>query len=123
MSVLLWIGQVFFGLYFVAVGVAHFVVPAGMPDQMAWFYDLSPTLHAMAGTVEILGGLGLLVPILLRRWAALVPLAAAGLALVMLGATVWHLPRGEVLQAGLTVGNALVLGLLAYGRWRVRPLS
>jgi uncharacterized membrane protein len=117
-----WVLQIFFGIYFVAVGVLHFVVPEGLPGQMAWMYELPTWLHYASGTAEILGGLGLILPGLTRIKPELTPLAAAGLALVMLGAAAWHLPRGEVTNI---VGNLVMAGLLAfvaYVRWRRHPL-
>jgi uncharacterized membrane protein len=46
----------------VAIGVMHFAVPEGLPDQMAWMYDLPTWLHVASGTAELLGGLGLVLP-------------------------------------------------------------
>ncbi len=80
MSAVFWILQWLFGLYFISIGVLHFIVPPGLPEAMAWMYDLSPTLHVVSGTFEILGGLGLLLPALTKRAVFLVPLAALGLA-------------------------------------------
>ena len=57
-NAVLWVIQVLFGIYFVVVGVMHFVVPEGLPGPMEWMYDLSDTLHVISGTAEILGGLG-----------------------------------------------------------------
>lgn len=120
---LLWVLQIVLGIYFVAVGVVHFILPDGLPVPMAWMYDLSPTLHAVSGTAEILGGLGLILPGLTGIQTRLVPLAAAGLMVVMVLAAAWHLPRGEMPNI---IGNlvwAAVLGFVAYGRWRLRPLE
>jgi uncharacterized membrane protein len=50
------------GIYFVAIGLMHFSVPEGLPDQMARMYDLPTWLHVASGTAEILGGLGLVLP-------------------------------------------------------------
>jgi DoxX-like family len=76
------------------------------------------------GLAEVLGGLGLILPGLLRIRPSLTPLAALELAHVMLGATVVTLAIGEGLLAALM---PLVIGLLAafvaYGRWRLAPQS
>ena len=81
MNIVLWILQVLFGLYFLAVGVMHFIIPPGLPAQMNWMYDLPAWLHWVSGIAEILGGLGLILPGLFRIQTRLVPLAAIGLAL------------------------------------------
>ncbi|MCI0678644.1 MAG: DoxX family protein [Actinobacteria bacterium] len=51
------------------------------------------------------------------------PLAAFGLAAVMVGAIIWHAPRGEALQMGNNVVVGLVMIYLGYGRWRLAPLT
>lgn len=122
MNALLWSLQIVLGLYFVAIGGLHFVVPAGLPDALSWMYALPAGLHAVSGGAEILGGLGLILPGLLRVRTGLTPWAALGLALVMVGAAVWHVGRGEY---GNLVGNGGLFALtafLAYARWRLRPL-
>lgn len=101
----------FFGIYFVTVGVMHFVLPAGLPQQMAWMYDLSGNLHLVAGLAEILGGLGLILPRLTGIAPRLTAFAAGGLALVMVSAAIWHISRGEW---GNIVGNILAAAAMAF---------
>jgi uncharacterized membrane protein len=117
-----WVLQIVLGVYFIAVGVMHFVVPDGLPSVMEWMYDLPDWLHYVSGTAEILGGLGLILPSVTKIRPELTPLAAAGLVIVMLGAAVWHLPRGE---AQNIVGNLVLAALLAFVawvRWQRHPL-
>ena len=122
MKTLLWVLQGVLGVYFVGVGVSHFIVPPGLPAPMAWMYELPRGLHYFSGTVEILGGLGLILPGLTRIRTGLTPLAAAGLVLVMVGATVWHAQRGEFFNIVQNVLLAAIAGFIAYGRWRLHPL-
>ncbi|MBC8333970.1 MAG: DoxX family protein [Anaerolineales bacterium] len=122
MNVLLWVLQVLFGVYFVAIGVSHFIVPPGLPAMMGWMYELSPALHWFSGTAEILGGLGLILPGLTKIQTRLTPLAGAGLVLVMLGALTWHFQRGETQNIMFNVVLALFVGFIAYGRWKLSPL-
>jgi len=122
MNIVLWILQVLLGVYFIFVGVNHFIVPPGLPEPMSWMYELPTWLHYFSGAAEILGGLGLILPGLTRIQTRLTPLAAAGLVLVMIGAMIWHLQRGEVQNIFTNVILALLVGFVAYGRWRLRPL-
>ncbi len=119
----LWVLQWVFGLYFIAVGVLHFIVPEGLPAQMGWMYDLSDTMHAIVGVAEILGGLGLILPGLTGIRPELTIAAAIGLLLVMVGAMVWHVGREEFQNIGFNVVNAAVMAYIAYGRARLAPLS
>lgn len=123
MNILLWILQIVLGVLFIVSGVIHFTLPAGLPAPMAWMYDLSPTLHLITGVLEILGGLGLILPGLFHRQTRLVPLAALGLALLMIGAAIWHIPRAEIQNSAMTLVLALLTGFVAYGRLRLKPLS
>jgi uncharacterized membrane protein len=123
MNVLLWILQVLVGIYFTLVGVMHFIVPPGLPAQMSWMYDLSPTLHYISGTAEILGGLGLVLPSLTRIKPVLTPLAGLGLTIVMILAIFYHLQRSETANIGFNVVLALLSAFVAYGRWKIVPLA
>lgn len=123
MNRLLWVLQIVLGIYFVSVGVVHFIVPEGLPGPMEWMYELSDPLHIVAGVAEILGGLGLILPGLTGVRPQLTVLAAAGLVIVMVGAAVWHLSRGEGSNIALNLVNAAVLAFIAYGRWRLSPLA
>lgn len=118
----LWILQWLVGLYFIAIGIMHFIVPEGLPNTLSWMYDLD-TIHAVTGVAEILGGLGLILPSLTRVLPVLTPLAALGLGLVMLGAVVFHLGREEYLNIVVNLLNVAVLGYIAYGRLRLAPIG
>lgn len=123
MNRVLWVLQIVFGLYFVGVGIAHFILPEGLPEMMSWMYELSDGLHVISGTAEILGGLGLILPAVTRIRPELVTWAAYGLVIVMLGAAIWHISRGEATQIVLNLINAAILGFIGYGRQKLHPLE
>ena len=118
-----WVLQVLLSIYFVLTGVIHLVVPEGLPSAMSWMYDLSTTLHWLAGLAEIAGGLGLVLPAATRIAPRLTPLAASGLVLVMLSAAVWHATRGEAQSIVGNVVVAILLAIVAYVRTRVHPVE
>ena len=73
------------------------------------------------GALEVLGALGLLVPALTGVATVLVPLAALGLALLMIGAALTHRRRGELPMIGI---NAVLLALALVVAWaRFGPYS
>lgn len=123
MNIFLWILQIVLGLYFFAIGIMHFIIPPGLPSAMAWMYELSPSLHYISGIAEILGGLGLILPAVTRIQTRLVPLAALGLSLVMVGAIVYHATRGEFQNIGFNVLLLAATAFVAYGRWKLVPLE
>jgi uncharacterized membrane protein len=120
---LTWVLQVLLGIYFVVTGVMHLVVPAGLPDPMSWMYDLSTTLHWIAGIAEIAGGLGLVLPAATRIAPRLTPLAASGLVIVMLSAAAWHATRDEFQSIVGNIVVAVLLVVIAWVRTRVHPIE
>ncbi|MHB8133194.1 MAG: DoxX family protein [Anaerolineaceae bacterium] len=123
MNILLWVLQIFLGVYFLFTGIVHFVLPPGLPAPMAWMYELSPGLHVFSGIAEILAGLGLILPGLTKIQTRLTSLAALGLVFVMIGAAVWHLSRNELANILMNVFLAVLSGFVAYARWKIRPLK
>lgn len=123
MNILLWILQIIFGLFFIGVGFMHFSPPAGLPAMMSWMYDLPPWLHYVSGVAEILGGLGLILPGLFKRQTRLTAYAALGLALVMVGAVVYHITRSEFANMTQNFIILLIMLFIYYGRTRLVPLK
>jgi uncharacterized membrane protein YphA (DoxX/SURF4 family) len=121
MKILLWIIQTLLGLLFLFAGVMKFVMPVAEMNRQApialpgWF------LHFIAAC-EILGALGLILPALLRIKPGLTPLAAGGLAIITLGATIITIKAGISMAAFPFIVCLLSL-LVAYGRWRLAPIS
>ena len=75
------------------------------------------------GVAEVLGAIGLILPGLLRIRTGLTPMAAAGLVIIMTGATVITVLGGDVALALVPLIVGLLSGLVAYGRWRLVPWS
>ncbi len=86
-------------------------------------YELDDTRHVVAGVAEILGGLGLILPGLTGIRPELTVFAALGLVVVMVGAVIWQARRGEPLSIATNVFSAAVMGYVAYGRWKLAPLT
>src|SRR5207237_1085226 len=74
------------------------------------------------GGYEVLGALGLVIPGLFRIRRGLTPLAAAGLVIIMIGATVITLIGGALMAAVISLVVGLLAAFVAYGRWRLAPL-
>jgi hypothetical protein len=70
---------------------------------------------------EVLGAIGLILPGLLRIRPGLTPLAAAGLVIIMIGATVLTLAGGVVTLALIPLVVGLLSAFVAYGRWQLAP--
>ena len=119
MNIVLWIIQVLLALLFLFAGGVKLVLPIEeMTRQMA----MPGLFLRFLGVVEVLGGLGLILPGLLRIKTWLTPLAAAGLVVIMIGATVISLRIGPVGPALFPLVSGLLAAFVAYGRWRIAPL-
>lgn len=124
MNVLLWILQILLAILFVIAGVPKLILPASMlqppsPDAIefpVWFLRF-------IGLCEVLGGLGLVLPTVFKKRQSLMPLAAVGLLIIMIGATVTTVMSGGGLMALIPLMFALLLAFVAYGRSRLRPVS
>ncbi|MFV0452536.1 MAG: DoxX family protein [Propioniciclava sp.] len=97
MEIIYWILAGLLGFAFIAAGGMKLarsrqqLVDSGMAWAGAW---PAWSVKAIAG-LEVLGGLGLLLPPLTGIAPVLAPLAAVGLGLTMIGAIITHLSRGE----------------------------
>ena len=73
------------------------------------------------GVCEVLGGLGLILPWLLGIRPGLTPLAAAGLVLIMIGATVTTILTGQIVISLVPLVVGILCLFVAYGRWQLTP--
>jgi len=118
MNVALWIVQGLLAALFLFAGGAKLVLPL---DQMTGPVALPGWFLRFIGVAEVLGAFGLVLPGLLRIRQGLTPLAAAGLVIIMIGATVVMWAGGMVAVALMNVIVALLAAFVAYGRWRLAP--
>jgi uncharacterized membrane protein YphA (DoxX/SURF4 family) len=116
----LWIIQVVLALIFLFAGSMKLIVPI---EQMKGPVQLPGLFLRFIGVCEVLGGIGLALPGLLRIRPGLTPLAAAGLVIIMIGATVTTIMGGQAAIAILPFAVGVLLAVVAWGRWRIAPLS
>ena len=118
MSYALWIVQGLLALLFLFAGGMKLVLPL---DQLTGPVPVPGLFLRFIGVVEVLGGLGLILPGLLGIRPGLTPLAAGGLVIIMIGATVITLVSGPVAPALIPLVVGLLAAFVAYGRWRLAP--
>jgi len=120
MNIALWIAQGLLAAIFLFAGGIKLVTPMEeMMKQMplplpGWFLRF-------IGVCEVLGAIGVILPWLLRIRPGLTPLAAAGLVIIMIGATVYTLAAGDVPPALISLLVGILAAFVAYGRWRLTP--
>jgi uncharacterized membrane protein len=120
MNIALWIVQALLAALFLFAGGIKLVTP--MEEMMKQMPIPLPGWFVLfTGVVEVLGAIGLILPRVLGIRPGLTPLAAAGLLIVMIGATVYTFAAGEVASALIPVVVGLLAAFVAYGRWRLTP--
>jgi hypothetical protein len=112
MNYTLWTIQWTLALLYLFAGGLKLVVPVA---EMAKQMQLPGWFPRFIGVAEVLGALGLILPGLLRIRQELTQLAAVGLAIIMIGATVLMYANGANPAMPLAVG--LLAGFVAWGRW------
>lgn len=125
MNIILWIIQILLALLFLFSGGMKLVIPPdvlqsmGPPNQVV----LPGLFIRFIGVCEVLGAFGLILPGLLKIRPGLTPLAATGLVIIMIGATVLTMIGAGVGAAVVPLVTGLLAAFVAYGRWRLVPLS
>lgn len=119
MNIALWILQVLVGAVFVAhaYGMLRPNREQLSRGRMAYVVEMRSTLRVFAGVAEGLGGIGLVVPPLIPGLSWLMPLAAVGLVVLMLGAMVLHVQRKEYPNLGLNAVLLVLAAVVAWGRF------
>jgi uncharacterized membrane protein YphA (DoxX/SURF4 family) len=115
----LWIVQGLLALLFLFAGGMKLVLPV---EEMTKQVPMPGLFLRFIGVAEVLGAIGLILPGLLRIRPGLTPLAAAGLVIIMIGATVITLAWIGVASALIPFVVGLLAAFVAYGRWRRAPL-
>jgi uncharacterized membrane protein YphA (DoxX/SURF4 family) len=110
----LWTLQALLCALFLFAGVMKLVMPV---EQLTAQSHLPGLFLRFIGVVEVAGALGLVLPALLRIRPKLTPIAAAGLVLVMIGATILSASSGQVAAAIFPLVVGLLLTFVVRGRW------
>ncbi|HZI88024.1 MAG TPA: DoxX family protein [Pyrinomonadaceae bacterium] len=123
MTYILWIIQALLAMTFLFAGGTKLVLPIevltsmGSPNQI----HLPGLFIRFIGVCEVLGALGLILPGVLRIRPNLTPLAAAGLVIIMIGATALTFAADGIGAAVPPTVIGILAAFVAYGRWRLAP--
>ncbi len=119
LNVALWSVQGFLALFFLAAGAPK-LLGRGL-ERWTGFSDLARPLVVFIGFTEVLGAAGLVLPMATGVLPWLTPLAAVGLALIVLMAAGFHLRADERLNALESGFWASMAAVIAIGRWDLVP--
>jgi uncharacterized membrane protein YphA (DoxX/SURF4 family) len=115
MTYALWGVQGLLALIFLFAGSMKLVLPL---EAMTLELPMPDWFLRFIGVAEVLGAIGLILPRLLGIRPSLTPLAASGLVIIMIGATVLTLAGGDAAPALVSLVVGLLSALVAYGCWQ-----
>ncbi|MBT1708376.1 DoxX family protein [Fulvivirgaceae bacterium PWU5] len=114
----LWVVQILLAVMLLWAGTVKLFQPAHEVAAMwSWAGEVPLALLRLTGAVDLLGGLGLILPALLRIRPRLTPFAAVGIVVLMICAGIFHIVRGEGSQIGFNVLVAVLAAGIAWGRF------
>ena len=120
MNIFLWVLQVLLSAAFLAHGWLFLAPPPEIAVKMN--ETLPHWFQLFLGIAEVAGGVGLILPGVTRILPWLVVWAAGGIMIVLASATGFHLMRGELSSAAITLLLLAIASFVAYMRQRVLPI-
>ena len=118
MNIVLWVVQVLLAGMYGMAGIMKTFQTTKAKEQLPWAKNRSDTFVRFVGIAELLGALGLFLPLLTGVLPWLTPLAAVGLTIIQLLAIFTeHLPKKEYNVIPI---NMVLLALSIFvvaGRW------
>jgi uncharacterized membrane protein len=118
MNIFLWILQGLLAAMFVMAGVMKTTQPKEkLAPRLPWVEDFSATTVRFIGAMELLGALGLILPAITGIAPVLTPLAATGLAIIMVLAAATHARRKEPSNIAFTAVVLVLAAIVAWGRF------
>lgn len=122
--ILLWILQGGLAAMFCMAGLMKAIQPVeALAESLPWVASTPLILVRFIGISELLGGIGLLLPAILRIKPFLTIWAALGLGIVMLLAALFHGSRGEFEAIGFNLFMVAIALFIAWGRSKKAPIK
>ncbi|MDX1349346.1 MAG: DoxX family protein [Putridiphycobacter sp.] len=123
MNILLWISQGLLAAMFLMAGLMKLSKPKiELSEKLGnWVDSYSLNTIKLIGLLEFLAAVGLILPLAINIFPILTPIAAIGLAVVMIGAMNLHYKRGEKDKIGMNLILFLLSVFVVFGRFYLVP--
>lgn len=120
----LWVVQLLLAAAFIMGGLMKITTPIEqLATQMPWVTGALGGAVVFIGVVEVLGGLGVLLPSATRIQPKLTVLAAVGLLTIMVLAAITHIIRGEFPLIAVNLVMGAMAAFVAWGRFIKAPIE
>jgi uncharacterized membrane protein YphA (DoxX/SURF4 family) len=124
LNIALWIAQVVLAASFIWAGMMKLFQPIEKLSEMwLWTSQVPDVLLKFTGIVDLLGGIGLILPSLLRIKPKITPMTAIAIVVLMVCASIFHIVRGEASQIGANIVFVLIAAFIAWGRRSKVPIT
>jgi hypothetical protein len=125
MNTALWIIAGLLAVAFLVGGAMKIIQPKAKLVASGWgvFEDFSAAAVKAIGTLEVLAAVGLTIPAVVGVAPVLVPLAAVGIVMLMVGAITFHLRRHEASALLIDVTVLALAAVVAWGRFGPQPFA
>ncbi len=120
MHIILWILQSLVAITFIWAGVMKLFQAGDLP--WPWVKE-NPALVIISGIFELMAGIGLTFPSLLRIQPKMTIYTAYGIILLMISASIFHMMRGEGKQIGFNIFILVCAGFIVWGRLKKAPIE
>lgn len=123
LNIALWVVQVLLAALYLMAGSTKLFQPIEeMAKMLPWVAEVPSGVVRFIGLSELLGGVGLLLPSILRIQPGLTPIAAVGLAVIQLLAAIFHVSKGETSVIGANILFMAMALFVAWGRMAKAPI-
>jgi uncharacterized membrane protein YphA (DoxX/SURF4 family) len=116
MNIALWVAQILLAAMFIMAGTMKAFAYEKAKASIPWVKETSRGFVRFIGIAELLGGIGLILPVAFNITPSLTGIAGLGFALIMLLAVIFHVRRNENKVIGMNVIIMLIAIFVVIGR-------
>lgn len=122
LNIALWVAQSLIALTLIWAAYAKLLQPIEETAKMLpWALD-NPGLLTFTGIIDLLGGIGIILPAALKIQPKLSVFAAYGTIVLMIAAIIFHISRGEVSLIGMNIFFLILAVFVVWGRTKKAPI-
>lgn len=122
LNISLWVAQGLLSLVFIWGAYAKLLQPIEETAKMLPWALENPNLLKLTGIIDLLGGLGIILPTALRIQPKLTIFAAYGIIALMISASIFHISRGEASLISMNIFFLLLAVFVVWGRSKKVPI-
>ena len=118
LNISLWGAQLILAIFLLMGAIMKFMPIGKIAEMMPWTGEISPLFVRILGVIDLLGALGLVLPVVFRFKLNLTWWVALGIIALMICASVFHVVRGEASVIGFNVLLIVIAAFIVWGRKR-----